>query len=151
MANEPGLEAAEHWPAYADPEGRYSLRRPPDWTVTSESVERIVIKDPGSRAEVAIEYSNRDCAAAESELRQRRLNFYLVREFTRAVGGREAHVFEFRDTISNIKEFRAFLPSEGACCELKWTRPAGSDSERFESTLDAILSTVDFVAHRSQG
>ncbi|MDQ2945754.1 MAG: hypothetical protein M3Y27_07400 [Acidobacteriota bacterium] len=151
MENKSGLEAPENWPVYADPEGRYSLRHPTDWTVTIENAELTVIKDPGSLAEIAIEYSNRDCAAAESELRQRRLNFYLVREFTRAVGGREAHVFEFRDTISNIKEFRGFLPSEGACCELKWTRPAGSDSERFESTLEAILSTVDFVTHRSQG
>ena len=151
MANQSGLEAAEHWPVYADPEGRYSLRRPTDWTVTRESTERTLIKDPGSRAEIAIEYSIRDCAAAESELRQRRLNFYLVREFTRAVGGREARVFEFRDTISNIKDFRTFLPSGAACCELKWAHSAGPDSERFESTLEAMLSTFDFVTHRSQG
>jgi hypothetical protein len=149
MVNQSGLGAAEHWPAYADPAGRYRVRHPPDWTLVSESADRTVIQDPGSRAVLSIEYSARDCAVAESELRQRRLNFYLIREFSREIGGRHARIFEFRDTISNSIEFRTFLPAEGACCELKWTRPAGSDGHNFESTQEAMLSTFDFLTNRS--
>lgn len=141
----------EDWPPYADPAGRYSVRRPPDWTVTNASADRTVLQDRGLRAQFAVEYSARDCAAAESELRERRLNYYLIREYTRMIGGREARVFEFRDTVANIREFRAFAQLAGVCCELKWTRPAGSPGQEFESTQEAMLFTFDFIDNPSHG
>ncbi len=150
MASQADIGKAKDWPLYADPEGRYSLRYPVGWTATRATGDRAVIAATGSGAEFVIEYSARDCAEAESELRQRRLNYYLVREFTRTVGSHEVRVFELRDTISNLREFRTFVTVEGACCEVRWARPAGSESPNFESAQEAMLSTLDFTSSRSR-
>src|SRR5229473_1876026 len=135
------LEAAKDWPIYADPQGRYVLRHPHDWMVHRESAERTVVKEQGSRAEFAISYLAEDCAVAQSMLRGRRLNYYFIREFTRSIAGREALTLEFRDTISNVREFRALFPAERGCCELKWARSAASHCTDFQPAAQTILPT----------
>ena len=149
MEEDSHVDTAKDWLAYDDPEGRYVLRFPHEWKVQRESADRTVIKEPGSRAEFAISYLAEDCTVAQSMLRGRRLNYYFLREFTRSIAGREALTLEFRDTISNIREFRALFPAERGCCELKWTRSEGSEGLEFESTLETMLSTFDFVSKMS--
>jgi hypothetical protein len=143
------LGAAKGWLTYDDPQGRYALRFPHEWEVQRDTADRTVIKEPGSRAEFLISYLAEDCAVAQSKLRGRRLNYYFLREFTRSIAGREALTLEFRDTVSNVREFRALFPAERGCCELKWTRAEGSQGIEFESTLETMLSTFDFVSKKS--
>ena len=142
-------DAAKDWLVYADPQGRYVLRFPQGWKVQRESADRTVVKQQSSGAEFAINYLAEDCAVAQSKLRGRRLNYYFIREFTRSIAGREALTLEFRDTISNIREFRALFPAEGGCCEQKWTRSEGSQGLEFESTLETMLATFEFVSKKS--
>lgn len=149
MAPKPGFDNAADWPAYADPLGRYSVRYPPGWGVMQESADRVSIREPGIQAELAIEYAARDCGAAEAELRQRRLNYYLVGESSRVIAGRQTAILELRDTVSNRREFCAFVAGPSVCCQLRWTRPAGSSGQNFESIQEAMLSTFDFITHRS--
>ncbi len=149
MDDHPQLEAAKDWLVCADPQGRYILRFPHEWKVHRESADRTVVKEPGSRAEIAISYLAEDCAVAQSMLRGRRLNYYFIREFTRSIAGREALTLEFRDTISNVREFRALFPAERGCCELKWARSEGSQGLEFESTLETMLTTFEFASKKS--
>ena len=144
----PHPDEARDWLAYTDPLGRYVLRVPRTWKAEEESTERTRVREPGSRAELTISYLAEDCAVAQSKLRGRRLNYYLVREMTRSIAGQEASTFEFRDTVSNTREFRALIPAERGCCELKWTRSEGMPGKELEATLETMLGTLEFVSKK---
>jgi hypothetical protein len=149
MDGRPHPEATKDWLNYADPEGRYVLRYPHDWKVQQESADRTAVKEQGSRAELAISYLAEDCAVAQSRQRGRRLNYYFIREFTRSIAGRETLTLEFRDTISNQREFRALIPAERGCCELKWTRSEGAQGMECEAVLETMLATLEFVSSKN--
>jgi hypothetical protein len=134
---------------YQDPQRRFVLQLPQGWKIQKDTPDRTVIKEQRSLAELAVSYLAEDCAVAQSKLRARRLNYYFIREFTRTIADREALVFEFRDTITNVREFHAFLPVDKVCCELKWTRPESSQGPEFDPTLEEILSTFRFGPNKS--
>src|SRR6266849_473465 len=100
-------DAFKDWRAYSDPAGRFVVRYPPEWTISGEQPDTVRIQEPGRLAEFSIKYSEIDCITAQSNLRARRLNYYLVREFIRQVARHPANALEFRDTISNRRDFRA--------------------------------------------
>src|SRR6266496_26547 len=120
------------WPAFTDPAGRFALLYPPDWSILNVEPDRTVFQAPGRLTEFSVGFSGRDCEAARAQARARRLNYFLVREFTRHISGQDAVALEFRDTVSNRRDFRAFVPVQGRCCELQWARSEQSEGQKFE-------------------
>src|SRR5258708_8365318 len=100
MDDHPQLEAAKDWLVCADPQGRYILRFPHEWKVHRESADRTVVKEPGSRAEIAISYLAEDCAVAQSMLRGRRLNYCFIPQFTPSISGPEPLTPHFTHTTT---------------------------------------------------
>lgn len=137
------------WLAFEDPQNRFLLRLPANWKVLSDSPDNFVIQEPNRRAELAIAFLDGDCAAAQNSLRARRLNYYLIREYTRSIGGLETTAFEFKDTISNIREFHAFCRVGRRCCHLRSRRSEGSEGLQLESTLETMLSSFEFTTNKS--
>lgn len=149
MGNQLNSEAAEGWPVFEDSQRRFFLRRPPDWDVLSESPDITVVRDKNLFAELTIAFLESDCANAQNTLRARRLNYYFVREFKRSLAGLEVAVLEFRDTISNVREFHVFSPAERRCCHLRWRRSERSEGLKLEPVLETMLSTFRFLTTRS--
>jgi hypothetical protein len=128
------------WPTYTDPAGRFVIRYQYDWCVLRQDPDRTIFREPGGMAEFSIQYYDGDCVEAQSAARRRRLNYYLVRTTTSQVAGHEGDILEFRDTIADRRDFRAFVPAGRGCYELQWTHSERSEGHNLKGTLDRMLS-----------
>jgi len=149
MEKQVDSDPAEGWSVFEDPERRFLLRYPAQWRVLIDNPDRTLIQEKSLSAELAIVFFDGDCATSLSALRTKRLNYYLVREFTRPIAGIETTILEFRDTISNVREFHAFLPAERRCCQLRWRRSERPEGLRLEPTLENMLFTFKFLTRKS--
>jgi hypothetical protein len=129
------------WPTYTDPAGRFVIRYPSDWCVLRQDPDRTIFREPRGMAEFSVQYCDGDCVEAQSAARRRRLNYYLVRATTSRVAGHQGEILEFRDTIADRRDFRAFVPAGRGCYELQWTPSERSEGENLTGTLDRMLST----------
>lgn len=137
------------WPVFEDAQGRFLLRKPPDWQVLVNSPDDTTVRDSHLLTELFIAFLDSDCAVAQSALRTKRLNYYFVREFQRSITNLQVDVLEFRDTISNFREFHVFLPAERRCCHLRWRRSELSEGFKLEPVLETILSTFKLLTTKS--
>lgn len=134
------------WCTYISVHADYRICYPPGWTVQTPTPDRLVLSHPDTWAQFAISHLPVDCDAARVALRAKpRLNHFLVREFRGTAGQQPAEIFEFRDTIAQMREFRAVLRVESGCYELMWRRSERNGAPDLASTLDTMLSTFGFT------
>ena len=112
MENQRNTGDAQGWLVFEDPQRRFLLCRPPDWQALTTSLDNTTIRDKNLQAELTIAFLDSDCAVAQGAVRAKRLNYYFIREFQRSISGLTVNVLEFKDTISNVREFHVFLPAE---------------------------------------
>lgn len=148
MESQHNARDAQGWLVFEDPQHRFLLRRPPDWRV-SNSLDNATIRDKSLQAELTIAFLDSDCAVAQGAVRAKKLNYYFVREFQRSLSGLTVNVLEFKDTISNVREFHVFLPAERRCCHLRWRRSELSEGLKLEPVLETLLSTFKLVTTKS--
>lgn len=149
MENQRNSRDPQGWLVFEDPQHRFLLRRPPGWQALATSLDNTTIRDKDLQAELTIAFVDSDCAVAQGAVRAKRLNYYFVREFQRTMSGLTVNVLEFKDTISNVREFHVFLPTERRCCHLRWRRSELSEGLKLEPVLETLLSTFKLVTTKS--
>jgi hypothetical protein len=133
----------DHWTVYTEPQGRYRLRHPPDWAVRAGDNETVSIESPTNEAGLTVRLSPIDCRATSAALKERRLNYYFVRERSASVSDQTALTLEFRDTITNEQDYRTLVPSKGGCYELAWRQSTAEGDPR--AVFASIVKTFEIL------